>query len=46
MQNHLKIVSWSFLTLLFLSCSDNKIPDNNITLLVTSNVRGQLDPCG
>ena len=45
----MKIINYSILTvLIFLVACTNTEKDvgGNITLLVSTNVRGQLDPCG
>jgi len=35
-----------FTAFIFDSCSEPVSIENKVTMLVTTNVRGQLDPCG
>ncbi|MBT3478372.1 MAG: hypothetical protein HOA15_06170 [Candidatus Marinimicrobia bacterium] len=43
---NLKLISWSMLILGLWSCSGKQPDAKQLTFLVTTNVRGQLDPCG
>ncbi|MEL1229616.1 MAG: hypothetical protein VW833_07415 [Candidatus Neomarinimicrobiota bacterium] len=42
----MKFRSIIFALLFVTSCSENIPKGDTVTFLVTSNVRGQLDPCG
>ena len=35
-----------FTAFIFVACSESESIENKVTILVTTNVRGQLDPCG
>ena len=35
-----------FTSFIFVACSESESIENKVTILVTTNVRGQLDPCG
>ena len=43
---HTKIKTLLFSIVILVSCSDKTPEGSGATFLVTSNVRGQLDPCG
>jgi hypothetical protein len=42
----LKLIAWSILIVGLWSCSGKQPEGHLLTFLVTTNVRGQLDPCG
>lgn len=42
----IKLIAWSILIVGLWSCSGKQPEGNLLTFLVTTNVRGQLDPCG
>ena len=35
-----------FTAFIFVACSESESIEDKVTMLVTTNVRGQLDPCG
>ncbi|MBT3663439.1 MAG: hypothetical protein HN927_06215 [Candidatus Marinimicrobia bacterium] len=41
-----KSITWVLLLLGIWSCAEKETSAKEITFLVTTNVRGQLDPCG
>tara|TARA_Y100000590_G_scaffold68076_1_gene74102 strand:- start:330 stop:464 length:135 start_codon:yes stop_codon:yes gene_type:complete len=43
---HTKIKTLLFSIVVLVSCADKSPKGSGATFLVTSNVRGQLDPCG
>ena len=45
-RNKVKLLLFGIALLGVFACSKNEVIDNKITMLLTSNVRGQLDPCG
>ncbi|MEC7799572.1 MAG: hypothetical protein VX517_05915 [Candidatus Neomarinimicrobiota bacterium] len=45
-RNKVKLLLFGIALLGVFACSKNEVIDNKIIMLLTSNVRGQLDPCG